>query len=159
MKTFVHNVVFRNYNEQDNLYFEVEEDLSNLIYNVKPEFSAEKNIENEGRLWVKIWSNGLSRIGYTKFKDPLHGNKEYTWSSNADCINREFNLIGTKYELSKYGAGVKTVGDSGCYLAMEITKDLAWLIGERYQDSLHWGLEQWKLTIDTTAPYVDGRNK
>lgn len=89
----------------------------------------------------------------------MHGNKPYTWSSNASCINKEFKLIGTPYELAKYGAGIKEASKDGCYWAGEITKTLALKIGEDNADKLHWGIEQYRLTVDTSAPYIDGRDK
>ena len=155
----VSNVRFANYNGQDNLYFDVEISLSELI-NSEPSYQNEmilgEGVE-QGKLWVKIWSCGIARFGFTQFVDPLHGNREYTWSSNADCINTNFHLVGTKWELARYGAGIKE-RDSGCYWGGEITKELALKIGEDNADKLHWGLDAWKQTIDTNAPYFDGRD-
>ena len=158
----ISNVRFADYNGQDNLYFDVDINLRELMKespmyeNCKILYEGTKD---EGKLWVKIWKCGIARFGFTKKSDPLHGNEEYTWSSNATCINEEFNLLGTPLELSRYGAGIKEEKDNGCYWAGEILKSLALKIGEDNEDKLHWGLEQWRLTIDTTAPYVDGRDK
>lgn len=158
----VSNVKFADYNGQDNLYFEVDVNIHEMLKST-PVYQNSKVLEEgtkrEGTLWVKIFECGLATFGFTMEADPLHGNRRYTWSSNADCINREFNLIGTPYELARYGAGVREAGDTGCYWAAELTKALALEIGEDNIDKLHWGIEQYRLTIDTTAPYVDGRNK
>jgi hypothetical protein len=156
------NVVFKNYNGQDNLYFEVDVNLNELlkstpVYNNSKVFY--KGTKDEGTLWVKIFEGGIATFGFTMKADPRHGNKEYTWSSNADCINKEFELIGTPYELARYGAGVKEADSSGCYWAAELTKALALEIGEENADKLHWGIEQYRLTVDTSAPYVDGRER
>lgn len=160
MKTL--NVSFHDYNGQDNLYFDVDIDLSALL-KTTPIYENKKLIDegttHEGTLWVKIWDCGIAQFGFTQKRDPLHDNEEYTWSSNASCINREFNLIGTPYELARYGAGVREAGSTGCYWAAELTKALALKIGEEYKDLLHWGIEQYRLTVDTSAPYVDGRRK
>ena len=158
----VFNVHFANYNGQDNLYFDVEVNLHELLKSepaYQNEMILEEGTTHEGRLWVKIWSCGIANFGFTQFKDPHHGNTEYTWSSNADCINANFHLVGTEWELARYGAGIKEVGDRGCYWAGELTKALALKLGEENKDKLHWGIEQWRLTIDTTAPYVDGRER
>jgi hypothetical protein len=158
----VKNVVFKNYNGQDNLYFEVAENLNEMLKGT-PVYNNSKVLEegtkNEGTLWVKIFDGGIATFGFTQKADPLHDNKEYTWSSNADCINKEFKLIGTPYELARYGAGVKEADSTGCYWAAQLTKALALEIGENNTDKLHWGIEQYRLTVDTTAPYVDGRIK
>lgn len=157
----VTDVHFANYNGQDNLYFSVEMDLRKLMSS-KPDYQNEMLLgegTGAGKLWVKIWNCGIARFGFTQFRDPLHDNAEYTWSSNADCINTNFHLVGTEWELSRYGAGIKEVGDRGCYWAGELTKALALKLGEENKDKLHWGIEQWRLTIDTSAPYVDGRDR
>jgi hypothetical protein len=161
-KLEIENVVFRNYNGQDNLYFEVTENIREMLKGT-PVYTNSKVLNegtrNEGTLWVKIFDGGLATFGFTMNADPLHGNQKYTWSSNADCINTEFNLVGTPYELARYGAGVKKAGESGCYWAAQLTKALALEIGENNIDKLHWGIEQYRLTVDTSAPYVDGRIK
>ena len=158
----IKNVRFADYNGQDNLYFEVTENINEMLKGT-PVYNNSKVLyegtKDEGTLWVKIFNGGLATFGFTQKSDPLHGNKEYTWSSNADCINKEFGLIGTPYELARYGAGVKEAGESGCYWAAQLTRALALEIGENNMDKLHWGIEQYRLTVDTTAPYVDGRMK
>jgi hypothetical protein len=158
----VKNVVFKNYNGQDNLYFDVDVNLNEMLKGT-PVYNNSKVLEegtkNEGTLWVKIFDGGIATFGFTQKADPLHGNKEYTWSSNADCINKEFELVGTPYELARYGAGVKEADSTGCYWAAQLTKALALEIGENNTDKLHWGIEQYRLTVDTSAPYVDGRMK
>ena len=157
------NVRFADYNGQDNLYFDVEKDLRKMVKEEIPMYSTKKvlykDTKNEGTLWVNIWKCGIATFGFTMKADPTHGNKAYTWSSNADAINTEFNLVGTPFELARYGAGIKEAGDNGCYWAGELTKALALKIGEENADKLHWGIEQYRLTVDTTAPYVDGRIK
>lgn len=158
----ISNVKFADYNGQDNLYFEVTENINEMLKGT-PVYNNSKVLyegtKDEGTLWVKIFNEGLATFGFTQKSDPLHGNKEYTWSSNADYINKEFGLIGTPYELARYGAGVKEAGESGCYWAAQLTRALALEIGENNTNKLHWGIEQYRLTIDTTAPYVDGRMK
>jgi hypothetical protein len=158
----VSNVKFADYNGQDNLYFDVDVNLNEMLKST-PVYNNSKVLEegtkNEGTLWVKIFDGGIATFGFTQKADPRHGNKEYTWSSNADCINKEFKLIGTPYELARYGAGVKEAGSTGCYWAAQLTKALALEIGEENTDKLHWGIEQYRLTVDTSAPYVDGRIK
>lgn len=158
----VSNVMFADYNGQDNLYFDVNINLRELMKE-SPMYENSKimyeGAKGEGKLWVKIWKCGIAHFGFTQKSDPLHGNEEYTWSSNTTCINEEFNLLGTPLELARYGAGIKEEGTNGCYWAGQILKSLALKIGEDNEDKLHWGLEQWRLTIDTTAPYVDGREK
>jgi len=158
----VSNVKFADYNGQDNLYFEVDVNIHEMLKST-PVYNNSKVLyegtKDEGTLWVKIFDCGLATFGFTQKSDPLHGNEEYTWSSNAVCINREFNLIGTPYELARYGAGVKEAGEVGCYRAAELTKALALEIGEENADKLHWGIEQYRLTVDTSAPYVDGRER
>lgn len=156
----VSNVKFADLNGQDNLYFEVDVNLNEMLKS-SPVYNNSKVLyegtKDEGTLWVKIFDCGLATFGFTQKADPLHGNKEYTWSSNTDCINKEFSLIGTPYELARYGAGVKEANSTGCYWAGEITKALALRIGEENTDKLHWGLDAWKQTVDTSAPYFDGR--
>lgn len=158
----VSNVKFADYNGQDNLYFEVDMNLNKMLKST-PVYSNfktfDEDTEYERTLWVKIFKEGLATFGLTLMKDPLHNNEVYTWSSNARCINEEFGLIGTPYELAKYGAGVKEEGHSGCYWAAQLTKALALKIGEEYKDLLHWGIEQYRLTVDTSAPDIDGRMK
>ena len=162
MKELISNVIFRNYNGQDNLYFDVEMDLGALMKS-KPMYHNEKILyegtRNAGKLFVDIWKCGFARFGFTQFADPMHGNEEYTWSSNSDCVNREFNLIGTPMELARYGAGVRESRDEGCYFAIELTRSLALEIGENNKDKLHWGIEQYRLTIDSSAPYIAGRRE
>ena len=159
MRLHIENVVFQNYNGLDNLYF----DCENLLGILKgtPIYSNSKVLykgtSDEGILWVKIFEEGLAKFGFTMKADPLHGNQEYTWSSNATCINKEFGLIGTPYELAKYGAGAKEIGSNSCYFAIELTKALALELGENNVDKLHWGIEQYRQTVDTTAPYICGR--
>lgn len=156
------NVKFADYNGQDNLYFEVDVNINEMLKST-PVYQNSKVLyegtKDEGILWVKVFDGGLATFGFTMNADPMHGNQKYTWSSNADCINREFSLLGTSYELARYGAGVKEAGSMGCYWAAQLTKALALEIGENNIDKLHWGIEQYRLTVDTTAPYVDGRMK
>lgn len=156
------NVKFADYNGQDNLYFEVDVNLNEMLKST-PVYQNSKVLyegtKNEGTLWVKIFDGGLATFGFTQKTDPLHGNKEYTWSSNTECVNREFGLIGTPYELARYGAGIREVGKPSCYWGGQLTKALALEIGENNTDKLHWGIEQYRLTVDSTAPYVDGRIK
>ena len=158
----IKNVEFADYNGQDNLYFEVAENINEMLKS-SPVYQNSKVLyggtKNEGTLWVKIFDGGIATFGFTMNADPLHGNERYTWSSNADCINKEFGLIGTPYELARYGAGVREDGSTGCYWAAQLTKALALEIGENNTDKLHWGIEQYRLTVDTSAPYVDGRIK
>lgn len=158
----ISNVRFADYNGQDNLYFDVDINLREMLKET-PVYENSKlfneKTSKEGTLWVKIYKCGIAIFGYTQKVDPLHNNKEYTWSSNATCINEEFNLLGTPLELARYGAGIKEEGSTGCYWAGQILKSLALKIGEDNEDKLHWGLEQWRLIIDTTAPYIDGRDR
>lgn len=159
VKPHIENVVFHNYNGQDNLYFECENLLG--ILKGTPIYSNSKVLykgnSDEGILWVKIFEEGLAKFGLTMKADSLHGNQEYTWSSNAACINKEFGLIGTSYELARYGAGAKEIGSNSCYYAIELTKAFALELGENNADKLHWGIEQYRQTVDTTAPYVCGK--
>lgn len=155
MKLTIKNVIFRDYNNQDNLYFEVEESFKD-IFSEEPAYQNEKILgeeTNRGKLWVKIWSCGIARFGFTQFCDPIHDNREYTWSSNASCINDEFDLTNTPYKLARYGAGIKD-SSGGCYWAGELTEALALKIGEENVDLLQHGLDKYKQTIDTTAPWV-----
>ena len=148
MKLTIKNVVFKNYNGQDNLYFDVVEDIFKMMKENSPIYQNEKIIDGN-TLWVKIYDGGIATFGYTMEHDPLHGNSRYTWSSNASCINREFNLIGTPYELARYGAGIRVFGSSSCYWAGELTKALALEIGEQNKSKLFWGIEKYKNDIDT----------
>lgn len=158
----VTNVKFADYNGQDNLYFEVDVNINEMLKST-PVYNNSKvfyeGTKDEGTLWVKIFDGGLATFGFTMNADPMHDNQRYIWSSNADAINKAFELVGTPYELARYGAGVKEAGSNGCYWAAELTKALALKIGKENVDKLHWGIEQYRLTIDTTAPYVDGRDK
>jgi len=137
-------VKFADINGYDNLYFTVDKlSLTNPIYENKKE-------DEKGYYWVKIYSTGIAQFGYTMYSDPLHDNMKYTWSSNPSTINEVFNLIGTEYELAKYGAGIKNGQNEGtCYWAGELTKSLALQIGETYKDKLHYGIEAWKKIIST----------
>lgn len=140
----ISDVQFRDYNNQDNLYFSVE-NLDQILKST-PIYSNQKELDG-GTLWVKIYKGGIAIFGYTLEHDPLHGNQKYTWSSNSSCINREFNLYGTPYQLAEYGAGIKEASkDGGCYWAGEITTELALSIAEANQEKLHYGLEKFKKT-------------
>lgn len=150
MKLTIKNVRFTDINGIDNLYLTVEESLHD-IWNSTPEYENTKIFDEgtskEATLWVKIWDCGIARFGYTMKSDPLHGNSEYTWSSNTGCINGTFNLYNTKYELARYGCGIKEDTDKGCYYAGELTKALALLIAQNNESKLHYGIEKYKETI------------
>ena len=157
----IEEVHFANYNGQDNLYFTIEGTVSDILAE-KPVYENRKVFqEKSGKatLWVKVYECGIATFGYTMECDPLHGDGRYTWSSNATAINDTFGLVGTPYELARYGAVIADDKYKHCYWAGELTKALALKLGEENANKLHWGLDAWKQTINTNAPYFDGRSK
>lgn len=152
MKLIIKDVTYKNINRQDNLYFTVENSLEE-IFNSTPEYENfivfNEGTSQEATLWVKIWNCGLARFGYTMKSDPLHGNREYTWSSNEECINKEFDLYDTKYELAAYGCCIKENTDRGCYFVCGLTKTLALEIAQDNEDKLHYGFATYIDTIDS----------
>lgn len=151
----IKNVIFRDYNQQDNLYFTIDKNISDIL-DTEPVYKNSKKFNEgtseEATLWVRIFECGLAIFGYTVEHDRLHGNERYTWSSNPGAINTEFNLIDTPFELAKYGAGIRD-SDEGCYWAGNLTKDLALKIGQENKNLLNYSFEYYKDTIDTTKPY------
>lgn len=168
----IKEIHFANFNGQDNLRFTIEGTVSDIlaekpVYENCKVFQEELNVRLTDRqlksgkatLWVKIYECGIANFGYTVECDPLHHNERYTWSSNAGAINDAFNLVGTPYELARYGAGIADSKYEYCYWAGQLTKALALKLGEENTDKLHWGLDAWKQTIDTSVPYFDGGDK
>lgn len=92
-------VEFRNYNQMDNMYLEVEKMSKELVFSDKKETA-------DGCFHVNIYADGFASYGLTVHKDPWHNNQEYTWSSRPEVINKVFNLNGTPFQLAKYSIGV-----------------------------------------------------
>lgn len=156
----IKEVKFADYNGQDNLYFEIAENISKIMKEEQPLYSAEKEFE-DGKFIVNIWKCGIAKFGFLQTCDPIHGNAPYMWSSNACAINDAFSLYNTPLELARYGAGLRypnDVGYVGSYWAAELTKELAEKIGRENEELLNYGLDAWLQTIDCRQPYFNGRD-
>lgn len=137
---FIEEVIFKN---QINAGWRMDELC--LIINEKFEqlecvrYRAKK-VDN-GIFWCKWYEGGLASYGFTEFKDPLHGNQKYTWSSRAEVINNELNLPW-EWQLAKWDCAVKFGTVSGCYCSMGITKKLMKRLMEKNKTQLHYSLEE-----------------
>lgn len=123
-----------NYNQMDNIYLTVEEDQMHdqIVFESKKE-------DKEGYFFVTIRKNGLTNFGRFLYKDPMHNNAPYTWSSNAEAINEIFELNGTPLQLARYDIGVR--GAIGCYGAFHCTLAKLTEILTDHSDKLHYPLE------------------
>lgn len=122
------------YNQMDNIYLTVEEDQMHdqIVFDSKKE-------DLEGYFFVTIRKNGLATFGRFLYKDPMHNNAPYTWSSNAEAINKIFELNGTPLQLARYDIGVR--GDSRCYDSFHCTLAKLTEILTDHSDKLHYPLE------------------
>ena len=103
---------------QYSLYFEIEEDVRKLI---QGKAKKHRKDVDDGFLFCDVFSNGLALYGYTIYKDPIHGNKEYTWSSRAEVMNEAFGL-----NLNKSDIGIKTYNPDRyeCYYSVAIDRQV-----------------------------------
>lgn len=85
----VTNIRYIDINQHDELEITVDVFSKDILY------ENEKWLSNNERAFVKIFSDGFVTFGLEVQHDPMHGNKKYVWSSNADFINRCFDLLNT----------------------------------------------------------------
>lgn len=123
-------VQFKNYNQMDNMYLDVDVMSQDVIF-------SEIKEDAEGYFYVRIYDDGFADYGYTQYCDPLHGNQEYTWSSRPEVINQVFNLYNTPLQLATYSIGVRD--DGRCYIARGITFERACKIAMEHQELLQHG--------------------
>ena len=122
------------YNQMDNIYLTVEEDQMHdqIVFESKKE-------DLNGYFFVKIYKSGLASFGRMLYKDPMHNNEPYIWSSNAGAINDIFELNGTPLQLARYDIGVR--GAIGGYGAWHCTLTKLTEILTDHSDKLHYPLE------------------
>lgn len=136
-KLIIKELKFVDCNQHDDVYLTVDKCSTEVI------LEAEKWLNSNELLWVKIYADGLASYGLTMMEDPLHGGK-YTWSSRAEIINKEL-LKGTPCQLITSDIGVKELeGKYSCYFSRGICASVIMPLIERHADKLHHGLEEFK---------------
>ena len=124
-------VRFENYNQMDNMYLVVSALSQDVIY-------ANEKKTDDGTFFVKIYADGFASYGLRVDRDPWHNNEPYTWSSNAECINKVFGLTD-ELKLAKYDIGVMVDDNNSCYISRGILFEKACEIALEYQNLLHYG--------------------
>lgn len=136
-KLIIKELKFVDINQHDDVYLTVDKCSTEVI------LEAEKWLNANELLWVKIYSDGLASYGLTMLEDPLHGGK-YTWSSRAEVINKEL-LKGTPHQLIRSDIGVKELeGKYSCYVSRGVCASVIIPLVEAYADKMHYGLETFK---------------
>jgi hypothetical protein len=104
-------------------YVETLENVVDILRNKDNIVKSFRKEVEDGFIFADFYPGGFCIKGYTIYEDPLHSNKQYTWSSRASVINGVFNLKGTPYELCSSGIGIKQYNPNrySCFSAVEIT--------------------------------------
>lgn len=107
------NIHFYPLNGYDNLHITVDKFSEEVI------FDKEKWLNDNERLFCKIYADGHARYGLEMQNDPAHNDQKYTWSSRAEVMNQEFNLYGTEYQLAQSDIGMRELeGMYSCYFGV-----------------------------------------
>lgn len=130
------NLRYIDINQHDELEITVDVFSKEVLY------ENEKWLSSNERAFIKIFSDGFVDFGLELQKDPMHNNKKYTWSSNADFINRCFGLLDTPFELATWHIGAKEkCSKYSCFFARNILLSKAMEYAANNSDKLHYGLK------------------
>lgn len=133
----IYSIKFRDINQHDDVYITVDKRSDKVIY------ENERWLNDNERLFVKIYDDGFAHYGLEMTEDPAHNNQRYIWSSNPSAINEYFNLIGTDYELAIWDIGVKELhGRYSCYMSAGVLLNSLLPFVEANQERLKYGY--WK---------------
>lgn len=123
--------------KHDELYLTILEDFKEL----KPIRYRAKKVG--GFLFKCIWyEGGLAMFGALQFVDPLHGNRPYTWSSNASYINAILQLE-PEWQLAKWNCVVKSDNSRySCWFDMGLTKQFLLKTAKQHPEMLHYTLTE-----------------
>ena len=133
MTTKIHYI---DINQHDELEITVDVFSKEVLY------ENEKWLSNNERAFVKIFSDGFVDFGIEVQEDPRHNNQKYVWSSNADFINRCFNLLKTPWEIAAWHVAAREeCSRYSCFFARNMLLLVAYLYAFNNQDKLHYGLD------------------
>lgn len=128
------NIHFYPLNGYDNLHLTVDKMSKRVI------FKKEKWLNDNERLYCTIYDDGIALYGLEMQSDPAHGNQKYTWSSNAQAINRELELIGTSMQLATHNIGIKEMESPySCYFSCGYLLDNMMKIAIANEGDLKYG--------------------
>ena len=127
-------IKFIDINQHDELEITVDVFSKEVLY------ENEKWLSDNERAFIKIFSDGLVDFGLEVQKDPMHNNKKYVWSSNADFINRCFDLLNTPQELAAWHVGAREeCSKYSCFFARNILLSKALSYAADNSGKLHYG--------------------
>ena len=123
-------------NQHDELEITVDVFSKEVLY------ENEKWLSNNERAFVKIFSDGFVDFGLEVQEDPMHNNQKYVWSSNADFINRCFDLLNTPWEIASWHVAAREeCSRYSCFFGRNMLLSVAYLHAFNNQDKLHYGLD------------------
>ncbi len=126
-------------NQHDELEIVVDAFSKEVLY------ENEKWLSDNERAFIKIFSDGFVDFGIELQRDPMHNDKKYTWSSNADFINRCFELLNTSFELATWHVGAREeCSRYSCFFGRNMLLTVAYTYASKNKSKLHYGLQKFK---------------